>query len=240
MRHALPRFGASWRGGRSGSRSYGDALRAAPALRWIGYLSTIGVYGDLEGAWADEDTPAEPGYGPRRRAHRARKRHGPRFAASGACPLDIFRLAGIYGPGRSPLDRIRARRCPAHREARPGLQPHPCGRHRANRRRRDVSGAPRSPARASSTSPTTSPRRRRTCILYAAELLGAPPPPEIPFESAGLSPMARSFYAGNKRMRNDKIKRELGVVLKYPTYREGLRALAEEMALAIATKTQGD
>ncbi len=219
-------------------QSYGDVLRAAPALRWLGYLSTIGVYGDLEGAWADEETPAEPG------TDRGGARIDAEAAWNASCrerglPLDIFRLAGIYGPGRSPLDRIRAG--DARRIVKPGQV---FNRIHVDDIAQTVAAAMFQGRREAGTRlfnvADDEPAPPQDVMLYAAELLGAPPPPEITFASAGLSPMARSFYAGNRRMRNDKIKRELGVGLKYPTYREGLRALAEEMALAIATKTQGD
>ncbi len=204
---------------------YRGTLFQAPRLRWIGYLSTIGVYGDLQGAWADEETPPDPGTG-RGGARIEAEQAWAAFCAGRSLPLDIFRLAGIYGPGRSPFERIRSGT--ARRIVKPGqvfnrihvediaqtvaaaiLQEHP----KAGTRIFNITD--------------DEPAPPQDVILYAAQLIGAPPPPEIPFESADLSPMARSFYAGNKRMRNDKIKRELGVVLKYPAYRQGLRALAE-------------
>jgi nucleoside-diphosphate-sugar epimerase len=204
--------------------AYGEALCKPGSLKWVGYLSTIGVYGDLKGGWVDEDTPAGPETG----------RGGARINAEAAwaelcrargLPLDIFRLAGIYGPGRAPFAKIRAGE--ARRIVKPGqvfnrihvddiaqtvaaaiLQ----GRNQAGTRIFNVAD--------------DEPAPPQDVILYAAQLIGAPPPPEIPFDSASLSPMARSFYSGNRRVRNAKIKRELGVVLRYPAYREGLRALA--------------
>ncbi len=213
--------------------AYREALRIAHGLRWAGYLSTIGVYGDLGGAWADEDTPAEPDT----------KRGAARIEAEGAwtafcarrgLPLDIFRLAGIYGPGRNPLERIR--RGEAHRIVKPGQV---FNRIHVD----DIAQTVAAAVLQERTLPGTrlfnladdEPAPPQDVILYAAELIGAPPPPEIPFEQAALSPMARSFYVGNKRLRNDKIKRELGIALKYPTYREGLRALLEDAAAGPAT-----
>lgn len=203
--------------------AYAEALRSTPALRWIGYLSTIGVYGDLKGAWADENTPAAPETG----------RGGARIAAEAAwaafcherrIPLDIFRLSGIYGPGRNPLARIR--RGEAQRVIKEGQV---FNRIHVDDIAQTVAAAifqqRQEPVARLFNVADDEPAPPQDLILYAASLIGAPPPPEIPFESAALSPMARSFYSGNKRIRNDKIKRELGVLLKYPTYRDGLRAL---------------
>ena len=204
--------------------AYDPALRGAPELRWLGYLSTIGVYGDLGGGWADEETPAQPDT-PRGQARLEAEAAWAAFARERSLPLDIFRLAGIYGPGRSPIDRIQAG--DAKRIVKPGqvfnrihlddiaqTVAAAISQHRAGAGTRLFNVTDDEPA------------PPQDVILHAAGLLGLPPPPETPFEAADLSPMARSFYTGNKRMRNDKIKRELGVVLKYPTYREGLRALA--------------
>jgi len=171
--------------------AYRQALRAAPKLRWIGYLSTIGVYGDLQGGWADEETPAEPETG----------RGGARIEAEAAwaalcrervVPLDIFRLAGIYGPGRNPLDRIRVG--DASRIVKPGQV---FNRIHVDDIAQTVAAAIFQ-ARAQAGTRVFNvaddePAPPQDVILYAAELIGAPPPPEIPFESAGLSPMARSF-----------------------------------------------
>ena len=203
--------------------AHGPALGAAPGLRWAGYLSTIGVYGDLHGAWADEETPAEP------ETERGAARIEAEAAWTAFCrerglPLDIFRLSGIYGPGRNPLDRVR--RGEAHRIVKPGQV---FNRIHVDDIARTVAAAilqeRREPGTRLFNLADDEPAPPQDVILYAAELIGAPPPPEIPFEEAALSPMARSFYAGNKRLRNAKIKRELGIALKYPTYREGLRAL---------------
>ena len=209
--------------------AYGPALRAALGLRWAGYLSTIGVYGDLQGAWADEETPAEP------ETERGVARFEAEAAWTAFCgerglPLDIFRLSGIYGPGRNPLDRVR--RGDAHRIVKPGQV---FNRIHVDDIARTVAAAilqeRLEPGTRLFNLADDEPAPPQDVILYAAELIGAPPPPEIPFEEAALSPMARSFYAGNKRLRNAKIKRELGITLKYPTYREGLRALLDDEAI---------
>ena len=192
-------------------------LRAlAPA--WAGYLSTTGVYGDCGGAWVTEDSPLSP------TLDRSRRRAAAEAAwqASGL-PVHIFRLAGIYGPGRSAIDTVRDRR--ARRIVKPGqvfsrihvddiaatvlaslARPNPGAAYNVC----DDDAAP-----------------PQDVIAYACQLLGMAPPPEIPWDQAkaGLSPMALSFYADNKRVSNDRIKRELGVVLRHPTYREGLAAI---------------
>ena len=190
----------------------------------MGYLSTIGVYGDLEGGWADEDTPAVPDT-ERGAARIEAEAAWTAFCRERGLPLDIFRLAGIYGPGRNPLDRIR--RGEARRIVKPGQV---FNRIHVDDIAQTVAAAifqeRQEPGTRLFNLADDEPAPPQDVILYAAELIGAPPPPEIPFESAALSPMARSFYAGNKRIRNDKIKRELGVALKYPTYREGLARLA--------------
>ena len=209
--------------------AYGHALGAAPGLRWAGYLSTIGVYGDLQGAWADEETPAEPETG-RGVARIEAEAAWTAFCGERGLPLDIFRLSGIYGPGRNPLDRVR--RGEAHRIVKPGQG---FNRIHVDDIAQTVAAAilqeRREPGTRLFNLADDEPAPPQDVILYAAELIGAPPPPEIPFEEAALSPMARSFYAGNKRLRNAKIKRELGIALRYPTYREGLRALLDDEAM---------
>jgi nucleoside-diphosphate-sugar epimerase len=209
--------------------AYAQALRAAPRLRWLGYLSTVGVYGDLQGGWADEETPANPDGGRNARRLDAERAwtgfcQEPAFCEGRALPLDIFRLAGIYGPGRSPLERIRAGE--AQRIVKPGQV---FNRIHVDDIAQIVAAAAMQahgrPAARIFNAADDEPAPPQDVIAYAAELLGIAPPPEIPFDSATLSAMARSFYESNKRIRNDRIKRELGVVLKYPTYREGLRAL---------------
>jgi len=193
--------------------AHGSALRAA-RLQWTGYLSTTGVYGDSGGAWVDETTPPRPG------VERSRRR----LAAEGdwrALGAHVFRLAGIYGPGRSAFDQLRAGR--AHRYDKPGQV---FGRVHVE----DVAGA----VEASIARPCPGaiynvcddePAPPQDVIAEAAALLGMAPPPLEPFDTAKLSPMAASFYEENRRVRNDLIKRELGFRPAFPTYREGLRAI---------------
>jgi len=203
-----------------------EALAAASRLNCVVLLSTIGVYGDRGGGWVDETAMLDP----------ANERARPRLAAEHAwrefgrrrrIPVAVLRLGGIYGPGQNALVNVRAGR--ARNIDKTGQvfnRIHVADiaqaidaafAHRADGVFNVVDDEP---------SPPGDP------IVFAAELLGLPPPPVIPFAEAvkTMSPMATSFYAENRRVRNDKLKRMLGVRLRYPTYREGLRAL----------KTQGE
>ena len=193
----------------------GDLCRA-PGLAWVGYLGTTGVYGDRDGAWVDESDPPAPTMVRTRRRVVAEGR----WLASGL-PVHIFRLAGIYGPGRSALDSVR--NGTARRIVKPGQV---FGRVHID----DIVQV----LRASIARPNPwatynvaddEPAPPQDVVTYAAELLGVPPPPEVPYESAELSPMARTFYADNRRVANERIKQELGVELRFPSYRDGLRAL---------------
>ena len=200
----------------------------APSLRaarpeWVGYLSTIGVYGDHGGGWVDEETACMPSTERGRRRVLAEEQWRA-LAAEGGWPLHIFRLGGIYGPGRGPFEKVKSG------EARRIVKP---GQVFSRIHAEDIAQV----LAASMAAPVPGGRVYNLCdddpappqdvLAYAAELLGLPPPPEVPFEEADLSPMGRSFYAENKRVRNDRIKAELGVTLRYPTYREGLRAMLE-------------
>lgn len=198
----------------------------APLLRqakWLGYLSTTGVYGDHGGGWVDEDTPPTPGQ-PRSIERLAAERGWQAMAREAGAQLNIFRLPGIYGPGRSTLDQVKAGT--ARRIDKPGqlfsrvhvadiagtvlkamVAPHPGGIYNV------VDDLPVATGEV---------------VAFACELLGRPVPPSIPWDEIAptMSPMARSFYAESRRVRNERMKRDLGVVLRYPTYREGLRAIA--------------
>ena len=190
--------------------------RAAPRLRWAGYLSTIGVYGDRAGGWVDEDSALTP----------STRRGALRVAAEAAwravpgLPLHIFRIAGIYGPGRGPFQKIR--RGTARRIVKEGQV---FGRIHVD----DIARA----LRASMEAPTPGlvvnltddePAPPQDVIGHAADLLGVPRPPEVAFADADLSPMARSFYAESKRVRNDRLHALVGPLL-HPTFREGLAAI---------------
>jgi nucleoside-diphosphate-sugar epimerase len=200
--------------------AYGDAIASAPRLAWIGYLSTVGVYGDHAGAWIDEATPPKPASARSRRRLAAEKA----WLALGARarkPVQVFRLAGIYGPGRNAFVQLAAGT--AKRIVKPGQV---FNRIHVD----DIAGAlvasldrPRAGAVYNVTDDEPAPPQE--VVAYAARLAGVAPPPEVPFEEAALSPMARSFYGETKRVSNRLIKQELGLALRYPTYREGLAAL---------------
>lgn len=198
-----------------------------PGLVWIGYLSTTGVYGDRGGAWVDESMPPSP------RTERARRRVAAEAAWQALTPsAHVFRLAGIYGPGRSTLDQVRAGT--ARRIVKPGQvfsRIHVA----------DIAQA----LEASIDRPRPGviynlcddePAASSDVVAFACSLLGIAPPPEIPFDQAQLSDMALSFYGENRRVSNAKVKRELGIELLYPTYREGLSALAAEKRLSSASQ----
>lgn len=194
---------------------HGAGLRAAKA-RWVGYLSTTGVYGDRGGDWVDETGDLRPA-GPRGQ-RRVDAEQGWRDTG---LPVHLFRLAGIYGPGRSALDTVREGR--ARRIIKPG-------QFFSRIHRDDIASVleasiDRPKPGAAYNLADDLPAPPQDVIAHACELLGAPIPPDLPFDQATLSPMAASFYGENKRVRNDRIKTELGVTLTYPTYREGLAAL---------------
>jgi nucleoside-diphosphate-sugar epimerase len=205
---------------------YADAIAAAPDLRWIGYLSSTVVYGDRGGDWVDEDTPVAPSQA---RGQRRLDAENAWARFSHRCAVDIFRLAGIYGPGRSAFDDLRAGR--ARRMVKPG--------HRFGRIHRDdialaVLAAMRQdlPAgRRVLNLADDEPSESADVVVEAAALLGVTPPEPVAYQDAlpGMSPMARSFWAENRRIANVKTKAALGIAWRYPSYREGLRAiLAEE------------
>ncbi len=189
-------------------------------LAWAGYLSTTGVYGNRDGGWVDETSELRP-TGPRQRRRAEAEARWLALWREHGVPVHVFRLAGIYGPGRSALEAVRAGT--ARRVHKPGQV---FSRIHVD----DIVAV----LRASMARPhpgavynvcDDEPAPPEDVIAYAAELLGVAPPPLVPFEEAELSPMARSFYADNKRVRNERIKAELGVRLRYPDYRAGLRAL---------------
>lgn len=190
-------------------------------FEWVGYLSTTGVYGDHQGGWVDETTPLNP----TTKRGQLRQRAEAEWQSLDL-PLHIFRLAGIYGPGRGPFAKVRAGT--ARRIIKEGQV-------FSRIHVEDIAQV----LRASIAQPNPGaiynlcdddPAPPQDVIAYAAELLKVPPPPAIDFEAADLPPMARSFYAENKKVRNDRIKSELGIRLIYPDYKAGLRALlANEM-----------
>ena len=196
------------------------ALAAAPRLRWIGYLSTIGVYGDQAGAWIDEATPPRPGNA-RNRRRVAVEQAWLDLGARSDKAVQIFRLAGIYGPGRSPLAKLRSGQ--AHRIVKPGQVFNRI--HVEDIAALLMASLDQPRAGAIYNVSDDEPAPPQDVVTLAAELTGLEPPPEVPFDAARLSPMAASFYSENKRVSNALVKREFGYALRYPTYREGLRAL---------------
>lgn len=195
----------------------GGALNAAQRqLKWVGYLSTTGVYGDHQGAWIDEETPPGPlgERGQRRAAAEAQ------WAATGL-PVHFFRLAGIYGPGRNSLRALL--NGTARRVRKPGQ--FFSRMHVADIAATLGASIARPDAGRAYSLCDDMPAPPQDVVTYAAALMGVDPPPVQAFETAELSPMARSFYGENKRVRNDRIKNELGVSLAYPDYRAGLSAL---------------
>lgn len=183
---------------------YADALSG----KWLGYLSSTGVYGDTGGAWADETAPTGTG---RRTARAAAD------AAWLALDARVFRLPGIYGPGRSPLDRVRDGK--AHRVAAPNV----FSRVHVDDIASGVVAALTAPPGAYNLA-DDHPCSQNAVVEYVAALLGIAPPPFVAV--ADLSPMAQGFYAENRRVASGKAKRVLGWAPRFPTYREGLRAVS--------------
>jgi nucleoside-diphosphate-sugar epimerase len=189
----------------------------AGRFSWVGYLSTTGVYGDHGGAWVDENTPLTPST----ERGRARVAAEAAWQAIPGLPLHIFRLAGIYGPGRGPFAKVRA-----------GTARRIIKRDQIFSRIHVEDIAQVLKASLENPNPGAvynlcddDPAPPEDVIGFAAQLLNLPEPLAEDFETAEMTPMARSFYAESKKVRNDLIKSELGVTLKYPDYRSGLRAL---------------
>jgi nucleoside-diphosphate-sugar epimerase len=207
--------------------NYADAISTAPNLRWIGYLSSTVVYGNRDGQWVDEDTAVAPSQ-PRGQQRAEAENAWSRFA--GEVAVDIFRLAGIYGPGRSTFNDLRAGR--GRRMKKPG---HMFGRiHRDDIARAVVAAMrqERTAGRRVLNLVDDEPSESAAVVTEAASLLGMDAPAEVAFEDAlsTMTPMARSFWAENRKVSSAKTKAALGIAWLYPTYREGLRAiLAEEL-----------
>ena len=206
-------------------RIFGDDLRRLSSLVWIGYLSTIGVYGDCAGAWVDETAAVRPQS--MRAARRVMAEDQWRgYGAATGTHVEIFRLPGIYGPGRSMIDAVQAGT--ARRVIKPGQvfnRVHVTDIARALERAIDLAATGRSPQFDTYNLVDDDPTPPQDVVKFAAELLGVEPPPEVPFEAAQLTPMGQSFYAENKRASNARLKQAFKFALAYPTYREGLRAI---------------
>jgi nucleoside-diphosphate-sugar epimerase len=200
--------------------AFAEAVAASPA-RWIGYLSTIGVYGDQGGAWIDEATPPAPSH-PRTRDRVAAEEAWLSLGARTGKAVQVFRLSGIYGPGRNAFEKLRQGK--AQRIVKPGQVFNRI--HVADIATTLAASLDRPRPGAVYNVTDDEPAPPQDVTAFAAELAGLPLPPAVDFDTATLSPMARSFYGENKRVRNRLIREELGVELAYPTYREGLRGLA--------------
>jgi nucleoside-diphosphate-sugar epimerase len=205
-------------------RACADALGHAQRLRAIVYLSTIGVYGDRGGDWVDEDAPTAPG-SPRSRERLAAEQAWQDFGARRGIAVAILRLAGIYGPGQNALVQVASGK--ARRIVKPGQI---FNRIHVGDIAQAIAAAFTRQASGIFNVADDEPTPPGEPLAFAAGLMGKEPPPEIRFEDAApsMSPMALSFWQECRRVRNDKLKRALGVLLLYPTYREGLRALFEE------------
>jgi len=199
---------------------YERQIASAKRLRWIGYLSTIGVYGDHGGAWVDEQTPATPTQA-RSRERAMAEQAWLAFGAANKLAVHIFRLSGIYGPGQSQL--VQLARGTARRIVKPGQVFNRI--HVEDIARSLDASLDRPRAGAIYNITDNEPAPPQDVVTFAAQLCGVPPPPEIRLEDAGLTEMGRSFYAESKRVRNNLLRDELGITLAYPTYREGLTAL---------------
>lgn len=201
-----------------------DQIKGLPHLEWFGYLSTTAVYGHRDGGWVDENDRVAPTS--IRGEWRAQAEA--EWQSIADLPLHIFRLAGIYGPGRGPFAKLMAGK--ARRIVKPGQV-------FSRIHVEDIANILRSSiARPNSGAIYNvcddEPAPPQDVLGHAAELLNLPVPAEVPFDEAGMTPMARSFYGENKRVRNDRIKDELGVKLRYPEYRSGLQAVLEAEDLA--------
>jgi nucleoside-diphosphate-sugar epimerase len=199
---------------------HADDICRLKSLAWAGYLSTTGVYGDHGGGWVDEDTPRTPS-GARGRRRVAAEDDWLGLRRRCGTPVHLFRLAGIYGPGRNALETVRAGH--ARRIVKPGQVFSRIHRDDIVQALAGSVAAPDPGAAYNLCDDEAAPPQ--DVIAYASALLGVAPPPELPFAAAELSAMARSFYADNKRVRNCRMKQALGVRLIWPTYREGLKGL---------------
>ncbi|MBX9925488.1 MAG: SDR family oxidoreductase [Hyphomicrobiaceae bacterium] len=205
--------------------TYGDAIVASSSIRSIAYLSTIGVYGNWNGDWVDETCDLRPSSD---RSHRRAdaERAWLDLGSTSGKEVIVFRLAGIYGPGQSAIDNLRAGT--ARRIVKPGQV---FNRIHVD----DIAGivalafASRARHRVYNVA-DDEPTPPQDVVAYAAELLGLPIPPDIRFEQAQMSAMGASFYAENKRASNARAKGDLGWRPLYPSYREGLKAILDQSA----------
>jgi len=203
-----------------------DVLES-PMLEWVGYLSTVGVYGDHAGDWVDEAAELKPSS---QRSKRRVEAERAWLAIPDEQPhikVQVFRLSGIYGPGRSAIDNVV--KGTARRIIKPGQVFNRI--HVEDIASAVIAGLNGAGRHSLYNVTDDEPAPPQDVVAYAAELLGRDIPPDIAFEDAELSPMGRSFYAELKRVSNARMKGDLGVALRYPTYREGLKAIKEALGL---------
>jgi nucleoside-diphosphate-sugar epimerase len=200
--------------------AHGDDIAVLPRLSWVAYLSTTGVYGDRGGGWVDETSALLP-TGERGRRRVAAEQGWLDLWRSRGVPVHIFRLAGIYGPGRSAFDALRAGT--AKRIDKPGQVFSRI--HVGDLASVLIASIERPRPGAVYNVCDNDPAPPEAVVAHGAALLGMPAPPLVPLDAAGLSPLARSFYDDNKRVSNALIKSELGVVLRYPNFRAGLAVI---------------
>jgi hypothetical protein len=211
-----------------------DILRI-PTIKWVGYLSTTSVYGDRAGGWVDETSELRPSSKRGSRRAKAEEQWMSLFN-SHKLPVHIFRLAGIYGPGRSALDSVRAGI--AKRLEKPG---HVFGRIHVEDIASVLFASMKKPAPGSRYNVCDDmPAPSHEVIAFACELLNVDIPPLIPIDEANLAPIARSFYSDNRRTSNRKIKEKLGIEIKYPDYRAGLTACLEAETSALRALQQAE
>lgn len=195
-------------------------LMGSSQLQWLGYLSTTGVYGNRDGEWVDEASELKPGFDHQRRRVEAEEQWRSLYEEH-LVPVHVFRLAGIYGPGRNLLQRVR--QGSARRIDQPGLV---FNRIHVGDVVQALSASMDHPRQGAIYNVSDDvPSSPADAVAFACELLDVEVPPLIALEGAELSKMGRGFYLTNKKVRNHKIKEELGVQLQYPDYKVGLRAL---------------
>ena len=204
-------------------RTYGDDIAACPNLLWTGYFSTVGVYGDANGDLVDETTPARPASERGQRRLDAENTWLELGRRTGKAVV-IFRLPGIYGPGRSAIEDLKSGT--ARRIVKPGQV---FNRIHVDDIASTVEASIAMPRAGRVYNVTDdAPGPPQDVVAFGAQLLGLPVPPDIDFATAALSPMARSFYSESKRVANARIKAELGVRLAFPSYKEGLQAILRQ------------
>ncbi|MFT5486852.1 MAG: nucleoside-diphosphate-sugar epimerase [Paracoccaceae bacterium] len=201
-------------------RHHAEDIAAAGTVEWVGYFSTTGVYGNRDGAWVDETSDLRPGS--ERSQRRADAEHSwLNWGAQHGISVQIFRLPGIYGPGRSAVDQVKAGT--ARRISKPG---HLFSRIHVEDIATVVAASISRPQPGGVYNVCDDePAAPGDVVAYVCELLSREPPPEIPYDEADMSPMAKSFWSDNRRVRNDRIKEDLGVRLDFPDYRVGIRGI---------------